>query len=75
MRLFGSSKKVNYSKKFQSQNAQDKAAKVAKDDRKKGQEAKANRTETGRTTEQEGLAITSQLLDRVELELPFRSSQ
>jgi hypothetical protein len=58
---------------FESQHARDIAAIEAKEQRRKQQEAKANRTGTGRTKAAEALAQTSQLLDGVEL--PFHSSQ
>ena len=68
------------SKKFDSQNARDKAAKAAKEERKKAREAKANRTSTRRTKKQEALAVASQLVDTqllngIEVELLLRSSQ
>jgi hypothetical protein len=62
-----------HTRKFESQHAQDIAVVEAKEERRKQQEAKANRTGTGRTKAAEALAQTSQLLDGVEL--PFRSSQ
>jgi hypothetical protein len=68
------------SKKFDSQNAHDGAATAAKEGRKKARELKASSTGTRRTKKQEVLAIASQLmdtqlLDRVGVELPLRSSQ
>jgi hypothetical protein len=62
-----------HTRKFESQHAQDIAVVKAKEERRKQQEAKTNRTGTGRTKAAEALAQTSQLLDGVEL--PFRSSQ
>jgi hypothetical protein len=69
-----------HSKKFDSQNQRDIAAKAAKEEHRKAREAKANRTGTGRTKKQEALAIASQLVDTqlmngIEVELPLRSSQ
>jgi len=48
---------------------------VAKEQRRKEREAKANRIGTGRTKKAEALAKTSQLLNGIEVELPFYSSQ
>jgi hypothetical protein len=47
------------SRKFDSQNARDEAAKAAKEERKKARESKANRTGTRRTKKQETLAAAS----------------
>jgi len=66
-------------KKADSQNARDEAAKEAKEERKKAREAKANRIGTGRTKRQEALAKSTQLMDEIVadtgIELPFRGSQ
>jgi hypothetical protein len=61
-----------HTRKFESQHAQDIVVIEAKEERRKQQEAKANKTGTGRTKAAEALAQTSQLLDGVEL--LFRSS-
>jgi hypothetical protein len=62
-----------HTRKFESQHARDIAIAKAKEQRRKQQEVKANRTGTGRAKAVEALAQTSQLLDGIEL--PFRSSQ
>ena len=62
-----------YIRKFESQHIWDIVAIEAKEERRKQQEAKANRTSTSRTKAAEALAQTSQLLNGVEL--PFHSSQ
>jgi hypothetical protein len=67
-----STRSQKHTRKFKSQQAQDIAAVKAKKQRRKQQEAKANRTGTGRIKTAEALAQTSQLLNSIE---PlFRSS-
>jgi hypothetical protein len=51
------------SKKFDFQNAYDKAAKAANEGQRKARESKANRTNTWRTKKQEALAAALQLID------------
>jgi hypothetical protein len=62
-----------HTRKFKSQQARDITVIKAKEQHRKQQEAKANRTSTSRTKIAEALAQMSQLLNGVEL--PFHSSQ
>jgi hypothetical protein len=56
-----------HTRKFESQYAQDIVVIKAKEERRKQQKAKANKTGTGRTKATEALAQTSQLLNSVKL--------
>jgi hypothetical protein len=56
-----------YTGKFESQHARDIMVVESKERRRKEREAKANRTDIGRTKAAEALAQTSQLLNGIEL--------